>query len=107
MKIIGAYDLGADGVELIVHLDEARTVPGPDGDDDRRPDPKWLWRATVPGREWASDQIAALGRVAALAERETRRRNKAPLAALIGTDLGGYLDAAPVAEPAQPVDNVD
>lgn len=93
MKILAAYDLGADGVELLIHLDEARTKLGPDGEDDLRPDPAWLWRAIVPGQEWQTDQLGALARVARLADREVRRRSRTKIDALTGTDLAEYLSA--------------
>jgi hypothetical protein len=95
MRILHAYDLGADGVELLVHLDEAQTVQGPDGAGDLRPNPAWLWRAHIPGREWTTDQIGALTRVARLAEREVRRRTKAAMPELAGTDLATYLTGEP------------
>ena len=87
MKILGAYDMGADGVELLVHLDETRVVPGPDGDEDFRPDPKWLWRACVPAATWATDQSAALSRVAELAQRQVAQRTRALMPELAGLEL--------------------
>lgn len=87
MKILGAYDMGADGVELLVHLDETRFVPGPDGDDDLRPDPKWLWRAGVPAATWAADRGAALSRVAELATRQVAQRTRALIPELAGLEL--------------------
>ena len=87
MKILGAYDMGADGVELLVHLDETRLVTGPDGDDDLRPDPKWLWRARVPAVNWAEDQAAALERVATGAARQVAQRTRALMPELVGLAL--------------------
>lgn len=112
MKILAAYDLGADGVELLVHLDEDRTIVGPDGDDDVRPHPAWLWRTTVPGNQWKADQVGALQRVAKYADREKARRNRPVLTELQGISLADYLTAdptpaPPVPAPAEPVEDVD
>jgi hypothetical protein len=107
VKIIGAYDQGADGVELIVHLDETRIKQGPDGEGDLRPDPAWLWRAIVPGQEWQNDQLTALARVARLADREIKRRSRTKIDALIGADLGAYLTDVPTPQPETPADATD
>ena len=111
MKIISAHDMGADGVELLVHLDEDKLVVGPDGEDDLRPDPKWLWRTSVPTAQWQADQVAALQRVAQRADREKIRRAPSPLAELRGLSLDAYLPK-PAARPAErrapkTPDNVD
>jgi hypothetical protein len=112
MKIISAHDMGADGVELLVHLDEEKLVVGPDGEADLRPDPKWLWRTSVPTAQWQADQVAALQRVARHADREKARRTPSAFAELRGLSLDPYLipDPAPTApQPAapDPVEDVD
>jgi hypothetical protein len=103
MKIISAHDMGADGVELLVHLDEDRLVIGPYGDDDLRPDPKWLWRTSVPTAHWQADQVAALQRVARHADREKVRRTPSVFAELRGLSLDPYLTPMPAPAVPQPV----
>jgi hypothetical protein len=94
MRILAAADMGADGIELVVWLDEAKTMVGPDGDT--RPDPDWIWRCFSPRASWEANRLTALAEVAARSEREMLRRRPVALADLAGTDLTIFRAAAPI-----------
>lgn len=79
--ILAATDMGADGVELLIHLDEAHTAP------DGTPDPTWVWRTVVPADQWRADEAAAILHAAGLAEGEARRRRPVELPELRGKTL--------------------
>lgn len=89
MRILVAADMGADGIEVVVWLDESKTTVGPDGDE--RPDPSWVWRCFVPRDTWEASRTLALAEVAARAEAEDRSRRPIELADLKGADLGAFL----------------
>jgi hypothetical protein len=89
MKILVAADMGADGIEVVVWLDESKTVIGPDGDE--RPDPSWVWRCFAPRDTWEINRTLALAEVAARAEAEERRRRPVEISDLAGTDLDRFL----------------
>jgi hypothetical protein len=92
MRILAAADMGVDGVELVVWLDESRTIVGPDGDT--RPDPAAVWRTVTPRDAWENNRVSALADIAARADAELRRRRPVEIADLAGTDLNPFLVSA-------------
>ena len=100
MRILAASDYGIDGIEIVVWLDESKTIIGPDAVDDVRPDPAWVWRTTVSRAAWDADNARALMGVYQAAELELRRRNPVRLEALIGADLEALVaNVEPAVEP--------
>jgi hypothetical protein len=102
MKILVAADMGADGIEVVVWLDESKTVIGPDGDE--RPDPSWVWRTFAPRDTWEINRTLALAEVAARAEAEGRRRRPVEVLDLAGADLDAFLAVAPAPQETTPED---
>jgi hypothetical protein len=84
MRILQALDLGADGIDLRVWLDTAKTVTGPDGDV--QPDTAFVWRTIIPAGQF-DDPLKAMPRILALAEAELKRRTGVRLSGLEGADI--------------------